>query len=136
MADLKIPVHVEAQIRDGCTMKQDDIISLVKEKLEASCPVFQNGEIKFDQSDDIYEYCVSVKIGEICDGKVVSFWQAEICVHAYRLSDQEPEVKKLGTVTDVLLQMYCFSVYVLFCFSRRNFQCYVRLVCQLLRYHH
>jgi hypothetical protein len=91
MSNLKFPVHVEAQIKDGCTAKQELIVSYVTEKLQASFPTFQNGQLEFNQSDDIYHYCDHVKISDIEIGKVISFWQAELCVHAFRLSDQEPE---------------------------------------------
>lgn len=91
---LKFPVHVEAQICDGCVEKQDEIVALLTEKLKVYCPVFQNGQIEFNQSDDVHNFCDHVTIGDMDLGKVISFWQAELCVHAFRLSDQEPEVCK------------------------------------------
>ena len=30
-------------------------------------------------------------ISDLEVGQVISFWQAELCIHAFRLSDQEPE---------------------------------------------
>ena len=92
-AMMRFPVHVEAQIKESCTEKQAEIADLVAEKLKASHPIFQNGQIEFNQSDIIHQYCDSVTIGDIDEGQVISFWQAELCVHAFRLSDEEPEVR-------------------------------------------
>ena len=85
-------MHVEAQIKNGCGFTREDIASIVTEKLQACCPVFSNGQIEFSESDSILDLCDHVRIGDIEAGKVISFWQAELCVHAFRLSDQEPEV--------------------------------------------
>lgn len=89
---LKIPVHVEAQIRDGCMAKREDIVHMLTERLQSSCPIFKNGQLEFDVADDINDYCDQVTVGDIDDGKVISNWQADLCVHAFRLSEQEPEV--------------------------------------------
>ena len=102
---LRFPVHVEAQICDTCVAKQDDIVALVTEKLKAYCPVFQNGHIKFNETDDVHDYCDHVIIGDMEAGKVISYWQAELCIHAFRLSDQEPEVSAIT----VLLTSFIIS---------------------------
>lgn len=95
---LKIPVHVEAQIRDGCMAKREDIVHMLTERLQSSCPIFKNGQLEFDVADDINDYCDQVTVGDIDDGKVISNWQADLCVHAFRLSEQEPEVTQHAIV--------------------------------------
>lgn len=61
---LKYPVHVEVQINDKCLVKQDQIVSMVTERLHSSFPVFQNGTIKFSANDEINQFCDFVKIGD------------------------------------------------------------------------
>ena len=89
---LKFPVHVEAQIRDGCMTPQGDIVDLLTEILQSSCPVFQNGQLDLGRTENIDELCENVAVGDMEEGKVISFWQADLCVHAFRLTDQEPAV--------------------------------------------
>eukprot|EP00596_Hydrurales_sp_CCMP1899_P006837 CAMPEP_0119050228 /NCGR_PEP_ID=MMETSP1177-20130426/68769_1 /TAXON_ID=2985 /ORGANISM="Ochromonas sp, Strain CCMP1899" /LENGTH=393 /DNA_ID=CAMNT_0007028383 /DNA_START=17 /DNA_END=1195 /DNA_ORIENTATION=+ len=88
---LKFPVHVEVQIKDNCNIKPELIVSMVTEKLKAQNPVFQNGLLDLNLSEELHEYCDHIKIGDMEDSRVISFWQAELCVHAFQLSDQEPE---------------------------------------------
>ena len=95
---LKFPVHVEAQIRDGCMTPQADIVDLLTEILQSSCPVFQNGQLDLGRAENIDELCDNVAVGDMEEGKVISFWQADLCVHAFRLTDQEPAVMSLITL--------------------------------------
>jgi hypothetical protein len=109
---LKIPVHVEAQIRDGCMAKREDIVHLLSDRLQSSCPIFKNGQLEFDVADDINEYCDQVTVGDIDDGKVISNWQADLCVHAFRLSEQEPEVTQCvfrSPLSSNITSIYCFE---------------------------
>lgn len=107
---LKIPVHVEAQIRDGCMAKREDIVHMLTDRLQSSCPIFKNGQLEFDEADDINEYCDEVKVGDIDDGKVISNWQADLCVHAFRLSEQEPEVTR-SALCSLLSSTYVLMVW-------------------------
>ena len=103
---LKTPVHVEAQIRDDCMMKREDIENLLMERLQSSFPVFQNGPLEFGCNDSIHQLCEHIQVSDMDEGKVISFWQADLCVHPFRLSDQEPEVNcKSIMVTDVTVRI-------------------------------
>jgi pachytene checkpoint protein 2 len=89
----RYPVHVEIEIKDSCALKRDDLVAVVKDRLSSSCPVFENGPLFLGSglSDDIAQYISSASISDMECDRAVSFWQAELLVHAYRLSDQEPE---------------------------------------------
>jgi hypothetical protein len=60
---LKFPVHVEVQIKDNCNIKPELIVSMVTEKLKAQNPVFQNGLLDLNLSEELHEYCDHIKIG-------------------------------------------------------------------------
>jgi predicted DNA-binding ribbon-helix-helix protein len=77
---------VEVEIKSTCTLKAHQVASLITERLQEGCPVFRNGPIYLDETDDI---CESIMV---CDlEREISSWQAQLCIHAFRMSDQEPE---------------------------------------------
>lgn len=84
----KIPVHIEAEIKSTCNLPQVDIVRVIAEKMKQKCPVFQNGAVHVDDLRDIVE---DLTVCDLSDGKRVSSWQAQLCIHAFRLSDQGPE---------------------------------------------
>ncbi len=88
MSKFKIPVHVEVEIRSNCALSSNEIIHMVLENLKIKCPVFQNGDVSLE---DLNEYVSRVSVCDLCDGKRVSFWQSQLCIHAFRMSDQGPE---------------------------------------------
>ena len=113
---LKFPVHVEAQIRDGCMTPQADIVDLLTEVLQSSCPVFQNGQLDLGRAENIDELCDNVAVGDMEEGKVISFWQADLCVHAFRLTDQEPAVMPFIIIwipIALLLPLHLFCVSIM-----------------------
>lgn len=92
MSDLKVLIHIETQISSACSLSSSEVTSLVSEHLKNNIPLFRNGYIDF--SDDIY-LSSQVDFIIVTDLKpadaAVSFWQAELAIHAYRLLDSEPE---------------------------------------------
>ncbi len=84
----KVPVHVEVHIKSSCVLTQSEIVGLVAERLKSKCPVFQNGIVQFE---DLSEYVDGVTVCDVGEGKRISFWQSQLCIHAFRLSDQGPE---------------------------------------------
>ena len=111
---LKFPVHVEAQIRDGCMTPRGDIVDLLTEILQSSCPVFQNGQLDLGRTENIDELCDNVAVGDMEEGKVISFWQADLCVHAFRLTDQEPAVTFELTTRNLVAILLFFIQQLLF----------------------
>ena len=89
---LKFPVHVEAQIRDSCMTPPEEIVVMLTEILQSSCPVFHNGELDLARTENIGDFCESVAVSDMEEGQFVSFWQADLSVHAYRLTEEEPVV--------------------------------------------
>lgn len=87
-SNCKIPVHVEVCIRQDCPRKSNDIALVVKGWLAKKCPIFQAGALNLDQEVSSLVQSITV---DLLPGKCVSFWQAEVCVHPYRLSLQGPE---------------------------------------------
>jgi hypothetical protein len=97
MSHLKIPVHVEVIINDDSQKNSTDIILEITEILQ-SCQVFYNG-LTFDCTDK-NDY-IEIKVCDIADNKMISFWQAELCVHAFKLSEQECEKDYLEGENDL-----------------------------------
>ena len=95
-----IPVHVEVLIKSTTTRSKDEIESLTLSYLKSNVPVFKEGLLKIsnlvdgneDNRTNIQEYVESIRISlPSGSDKSVSFWQAKLFVHAFRLSDQEPD---------------------------------------------
>ena len=85
----KIPVHIEICIKADCIIPLNDIYTMVSDWLKRKCAVFYNSELTLDNQID--RYINSVKVVDLYIGRKVSFWQAELCLHAFRLSEQGPE---------------------------------------------
>ena len=83
---LRTQVHVEAEIKDSCPLTAAQVATKVSGGLRESCPVFRNGPIYWDGVDGM---CDSIVVCDLAHD--ISNWQAEVQVHAYRMSDQEPE---------------------------------------------
>jgi SpoVK/Ycf46/Vps4 family AAA+-type ATPase len=93
-APLKVPVHVEVLVRASCLIDFDEIKRLTEDYLSA-CPVFEPGCIVLTHSSPCLEghissYVEKIKIVDLCLNRV-SFWQAELMIHPYKTSDQEPD---------------------------------------------
>ena len=88
----QVPVHVEVAISSGCTLSGQEVGALVAAHLKNNIPVFRNGPI--DLIDDAQlAGCVDfVLVSDLKPADaVVSFWQADLAIHPYRLLDSEPE---------------------------------------------
>ena len=85
----KIPVHIEISIKPNCILSLNDVYTMISEWLKRKCAIFYNCELTLDNQIDIY--IDSVKVVDLSIGKKISFWQAELCLHAFRLSEQGPE---------------------------------------------
>ena len=83
---LKVPVHVEVEVKPECKISRADIVQKITNYLRESCPIFQNGEISCPVG-----LATSVRVCDLYQGQSVSFWQAELCIHAHRLSEQGNE---------------------------------------------
>jgi hypothetical protein len=88
-SEFKIPVHVEVQVRSDCASQIFEIKPLVSQWIQQKCALFQNGPIKLD--NEIRSYIESITVADLPPSKSVSFWQAEVCLHLFRLGDQGPE---------------------------------------------
>eukprot|EP01041_Mallomonas_annulata_P010791 gene10790-22527_t len=91
MEILKIPVHVEAVIFPDCMTSTNEMVDIILEKLRNSCPVFKDGNVLICSDDILSKQVESIRVCDLGHGKSVSFWQAELNVHVYRLCDTEPE---------------------------------------------
>jgi len=84
-----VPVHVEIAVKASCSLRTEGIISVTSDWIRRKCPIFQNGHIAVD--NEIAHIADSISVADLAPGKCVSFWQAELCLHPYRLSTQGPE---------------------------------------------
>ena len=91
MTSLKSAVHVEVSLKSGGNLKKHDVVGAVKEKLRTCCPIFANGPVDLARSEELKCLCEYILVCDLDGGRPVSFWQAQLCIHAFSLSDQEPE---------------------------------------------
>ena len=97
-----IPIHVEVQIKWTSSKSRSDVEAATLVFLK-SFPLFTDGIINISRSrclqsennapnfDSLAEDVDAIRICGLGPDKSVSFWQAKILVHAYRLCEQEPE---------------------------------------------
>lgn len=84
---MKVPVHVEVEIKPECRLSRLEIVDKMASFLRDSCPLFQNGKVTINCES----FANSVRICDLFEDQSVSYWQAELCIHAYRLSEQANE---------------------------------------------
>lgn len=89
---LKIPVHIEVELDPLCTLSHQEIQQKIKSVVADQCPVFTNGLVS---SKDFEGVASKVKVCDLLPGQKISFWQADIFIHAFRLVDQPPELDYL-----------------------------------------
>jgi hypothetical protein len=85
----KIPVHIEVLIRSTCSRRAVDVAAVVSAWVQQKCPLFRNGGLQLDT--DVSALATSVAVVDLPPGRCVSFWQAELCIHPFRLCEQGPE---------------------------------------------
>ena len=85
----KVPVHVEVSVRLNCSLRDTAIVGVVNEWIARTCSIFKNGPLALDS--EISSVADSILVTDLPTNKRVSFWQAEVCLHVYRLSTQGPE---------------------------------------------
>ena len=93
----KQQVHVEVQLRDSCQVEPLEIRDRLFACLSDQCSLFKNGVIDlFGEGADQEVQALGKCIEKICvvdlpQDMVVSFWQAEMHIHVFRMSEDEPE---------------------------------------------
>jgi hypothetical protein len=93
MSRLKVPVHVEADLFPSCNLVLNDFISALKQALSEQVPVFANGQIAVPKS--LQENIQSLYVTDLTLNQHISFWQADLCIHVIRYSEQGPDVDYL-----------------------------------------
>lgn len=88
-ADMKVPIHVEVSLIqdiEALTLEdEENVINTIKERL-STYHMFENGLTV----DDITDIAESITICDISSNKpAVSFWQADLCIHLFKLSEEE-----------------------------------------------
>ena len=90
-AKFKVLVHIEAVLRPECTLPDEDIRCMVDEEIKSKSSVFSNGPIAIDSQERLNSVVSSLEVVDLAPGRRVSFWQAQVCLHVFRLSEQPPE---------------------------------------------
>jgi hypothetical protein len=85
---MKIPVHIEVELNPACTSLPEEVSAQVKTALTEQCPVFSNGAISLAQLKDKVNSIVAC---DLLIGQKISFWQADLFIHPYKLVEQAPE---------------------------------------------
>jgi len=91
--DDKIVVNVECIISASCSLGAAEVEAKVRAYLLSSCSVYVVGRVDLSEvSDASLRACVdSITVCDLKDDTSVSFWQAHLLVHCYRMLDSDPE---------------------------------------------
>jgi AAA+ superfamily predicted ATPase len=84
---LKLPVHIEVEVSSTSILSNEEVTQSVKNALTEQCPVFSNGQLSLKLQDDIQKIIVC----DLLPGQKVSYWQADLFIHSYRLIEQLSE---------------------------------------------
>ena len=99
--DVKIPVHLEAIVRSDCALDvsnpsiYDQIENEILAHIKSSTNIFSiNLSISVDTNERLWEVLDSLTVSDIvapASKTSISYWQANLLVHIFRLSEQECE---------------------------------------------
>lgn len=90
---LKIPVHVEVEIKRNCPLKALDVNPRVRDVLSSQYTIFQNGLLPAPVA--LADLVDRITVTDLSEDQKVSFWQAELSVHSFRMLEDEPEAEYL-----------------------------------------
>lgn len=72
MDTLKVPVHIEVQLKANSNLRQNDAIDIVQKFLKTQCTVFRNGYISSALVESVSQQIESIKICDLTSD--ISFW--------------------------------------------------------------
>jgi pachytene checkpoint protein 2 len=90
---LNIPIHIEIQLYPHCTESIKSIEEQVRSVLQNKCAVFTNGSLNhlLASSTTLADAVHALTVTDMAPEQRVSFWQANLCLHSFRLCEQGPE---------------------------------------------
>jgi hypothetical protein len=89
MERFKIPIHVEVAVKSSSGLSLVQLRDTLATKLSENCSVFQNGNLPIP--DEFSQHIDAIVVRDMGYNVAVSFWQAEVCLHLYRLVEQGAE---------------------------------------------
>jgi len=90
MNQAKIRVHVEICLKPDCILSPEDIERAALKHFK-SFPVFLDGPINLSEKDvELFPFVDNISVCDLGSRKV-SFWQASLEIHVYRLSEADGE---------------------------------------------
>jgi hypothetical protein len=99
----KIPVQVEVAVR-ASDQTADTLRQHVLVHLRENEAIFKLGSLVLPDENPLSSYIEAIEITELGTSnkrvEAVSFWQADLCVHIFTLSDEEPEAEILDAEGD------------------------------------
>lgn len=90
MEDMKLPVHVEVELKPDSLATQEAVEAELRDKFQKSYPLFREGVVGISSSEALGS---DVSRVTICDMgcQEVPFWKAELLFYVYRNIEGEPE---------------------------------------------
>lgn len=85
---LKVTVHIECAVL-GTVSSLANTEQLLKDALSHDCPVFADGPLPIPEV--LRDSIAYLQVCDLGKGQKVSFWQADLWIHLFRLSEQGPE---------------------------------------------
>ena len=85
------PVHVEVCISNDSVLNENDANEFVKSHIASTCPLLKEGIIHHDNNEEPGRSIDFIKICDLNPNETISFWQANLLIHSYRIIDAEPE---------------------------------------------
>jgi len=90
----KIFVHIEAALQPQCQATLAQARALVSQYLSTNVSLYRNGPVELGQlesGEHISFYVSAIAVVDLQPHQSVSFWQAELCIHCFRMCDTEPD---------------------------------------------
>jgi pachytene checkpoint protein 2 len=88
----KIAVNVECVVKGSTTKTLSEIREVVLEYLQTNVSVFVNGNIDINDNEcHHFEQIESLIVTDLLQDQEISFWEAQMFVHVFKLCDTEPD---------------------------------------------
>jgi hypothetical protein len=97
--DEKIVVHIECGLKATCTIETDVIRHTLLEHLTTNVSLFKNGFLEV--SSALSTYVDFARVVDLPPSIAVSFWQADLLIHVFRMTTTEPDKDYLDGEDDL-----------------------------------
>ena len=89
----KVVVHIEVAVSPSVTLSLQKVRQWLLGHLSGTISVFKNGTLDaaYYEDEEHMNYVVKAEVVDLVHGQEVSFWQADLHIHCFRLCAAEPD---------------------------------------------